>query len=105
MDPVILVAVGLLLAVKTMLRVREAMNLLDVLLEPVQRPQSKPCKLGVIIESLDEPYKTALNGLLESDVSDQLVAGRCREAGLDASYSIVYRHRRKQCRCESVVIG
>ena len=85
------------------------MNDLDALLAP---PESlaTPCKLGRIIDKLNDPYKTALIGLLEvpfadGGESDTAIRERLYKAGFPVSQAVIYRHRNKQCSCEGLVMA
>lgn len=83
---------------------------LDALLEPIPDKQAKPCRLGLTIASLDEPYKSALERLVElkhSDggLSDQALVGRLREAGISMSVSTAHYHRRGLCSCAKGMVG
>ncbi len=79
------------------------MSLLDVLLEPAEQSEGQSCKIGRILIGLDEPYQSALTELLAGDLPDERVLLVMKKAGLNASYSTLYRHRRWICVCESVV--
>lgn len=82
---------------------------LDALLEPL--PERNPkylCKVGSIVESLQDPYKSALRDLLNNlyengGLSDEAVADRMTAAGLKIGSRTVYRHRRKACTCPEQV--
>lgn len=84
------------------------MSLLDALLEPVEaKPQSKTprCKLGRIIEELEEPYKSALLGLIGNpDINQAALSLKLHAAGKPVSQSVVYAHRRGVCACGRVVV-
>lgn len=97
-----LLALGLTLVGNTA-RERETMSQLDTLLLP---RQGKPCKVGRILGELDEPYKSALAELLadHDGMPDEPLRQLMKRAGLNVSYSSVYRHRREFCNCESVGI-
>jgi hypothetical protein len=80
---------------------------LDILLEPViDRSHEKlPCKVGRILASLDDPYKTALVTLLgtaysHGGLSDEALTERIKLAGFPVGASVVNRHRRNKCACE-----
>lgn len=62
----------------------------------------KACKLGKIVRELEDPYYTALQNLLadHDGISDEQLRLLLIRAGLDASYSTVYRHRRQFCKCK-----
>jgi len=76
---------------------------LDALLEPVVR-EVKPCKLGVILLQLEEPYKSAVKtmantpwdngGPTSEELSDKL-----RTAGFEIGATTISRHRRRTCLC------
>lgn len=82
---------------------------LDALLEPVPDRNAKAlCKVGAIVEGLEDPYKTALKNLLgtlydDGGLSDEAVAERMTKAGLTIGSKTVYRHRRKGCTCPESV--
>jgi hypothetical protein len=77
---------------------------LDALLEP-DESKSSPCKLETLIESLEDPYKSALVALVEIQPADgglsanQLTA-KIKKAGLSISSATIHRHRAKICPCE-----
>lgn len=84
------------------------MSSLDILLEPRAPEPPKFCKVGKILADLDEPYKTALINILElpyasGGFSDEEITTRMTEAGIPAGHTIINRHRRGRCTCESVV--
>ena len=96
--------VGLLLAAQIVLRVREAMSLLDALLEPVAT-KTLLCKVGRRIDELEEPYKSALAALVANEaISDQSLSQKLHDAGIPVSTSVVYLHRRAKCSCGRVVV-
>lgn len=80
---------------------------LDALLAPLpERNKTLPCKVGRIVESLEDPYKTALINLLAQDVSQgglssEQLETRMREAGLEAGATAIRRHRKRQCGCNA----
>lgn len=76
---------------------------LDALLEPAEN-QIQPCKLGRVIQSLPEPYKSALINLLDityanGGESDASIRTRLFKAGHPVSQPVIYRHRNNQCSC------
>ncbi len=78
---------------------------LDALLAPIpDRNKSLPCKLGRIVESLEDPYKGALLQLIATDhtqggLSPEGLEVRMREAGLEIGASAIRKHRSSQCSC------
>jgi len=62
----------------------------------------RACKLGKIVEGLIDPHLTALQNLLadHDGIADEQLRQLMKVAGLDVSYSTVYRHRRNFCRCK-----
>lgn len=81
---------------------------LDKLLEPRAPEPPKLCKAGKILESLQEPYRSALQNMfdvpyVEGGFSDEEITTRMAEAGIPAGHTIINRHRRGRCTCESVV--
>lgn len=82
---------------------------LDVLLEPVPEKQAEPCKVMRLVESLAEPYRTALFGLVNTQVADgglsvDALAQRIRAAGLGSiGTTTLNKHRRAVCTCERVL--
>jgi hypothetical protein len=84
---------------------------LDVLLAPVpEKGYAGPCKVGRIVDSLEDPYRSALITLLNSDVPDggmsaEQLQTRMAQAGLKVGASAIRRHRARGCSCESLVIG
>lgn len=79
---------------------------LDALLAPLpESNKTLPCKVGRIVLSLEDPYKTALTNLLANDHSEggltaESLEARMREAGLEVSASVIRKHRRHACSCE-----
>ena len=83
---------------------------LDALLEPVGPREPRLCRVGLLIQTLEEPYKSALVKLVEvkhadGGLSDQSLVGRLREAGLPMSVSTVHYHRRGLCSCVKGLVG
>lgn len=77
---------------------------LEKLLEPIPEPEVKLCKVGQTLANLDEPYRSALQGLLsrpyrDGGYTDEVLQRRMTEAGLPMSVSIINRHRRAVCNC------
>jgi len=78
---------------------------LDVLLEPIPVKTKTPCKVGRVLASLDDPYKTALLTLLDTrfvdgGLADDAVAERLERAGFDVGATTVRSHRKGTCSCE-----
>jgi len=83
---------------------------LDALLAPIDERGPRPCRLGHLLATLEEPYKSALANLVtlkhaDGGLSDQALVGRLREAGLPMSVSTVHYHRRNICSCTKGMIG
>lgn len=81
---------------------------LDILLEPIQPKEPKPCKLGQALLDLDEPYKSALQNLVDTGHVDggltaAALAKRLQDAGLGISATVVHMHRKNQCSCRKTV--
>lgn len=80
---------------------------LDALLAPLpDRNVTLPCKIGRLVESLEDPYKTALQKLLATDydqggLSAEQLEQRMKEAGLEAGATAIRRHRKRQCGCKA----
>lgn len=77
---------------------------LDVLLEPIPAKTSSVCKIIRIVESLDEPYSSALLNLVETHTADgglsiDDVAERMRKAGLAVGTTTLSKHRKGLCSC------
>ena len=78
---------------------------LDALLAPLpDRNKTLPCKVGRILETLEDPYKTALINLLDTEydnggLSAEQLEQRMKQAGLEVGATVLRRHRRKQCGC------
>lgn len=77
---------------------------LDVLLEPIPEPEKKLCKVGNILAGLEEPYRSALQGLISRPYSDggytdEVLQRRMTEAGITVGVSVINRHRRGICLC------
>lgn len=76
---------------------------LDALLEPAENLR-QPCKLGRIVNGLEEPYKSALETLIavpyvDGGESDSALRVRLSKAGLHVSQPVIYRHRTHECSC------
>lgn len=76
---------------------------LDALLAPIEK-KLKPCKLGLLIQQLEEPYKSALQNLtdtkaVDGGLSDNALSERTAEAGVSVSKSVIREHRRNTCSC------
>lgn len=62
------------------------------------------CKVGRIVQSLEEPYRSALVKLLATPYinggeSDTAIVDRLRKAEIPASAPSINRHRRGICSC------
>lgn len=84
------------------------MSQLDALLVPIPDGGPRRCKLGKIIDGLEEPYRAALTGLVDTacvdgGLSDEGVRARMRAAGLAIGSSVIRRHRLRECTCQSGV--
>lgn len=80
---------------------------LEALLEPVEPKQKPLCKVGRILDQLEDPYKSALFGLIETKVadgglSDDALAARMKTAGLEIGAKSLWTHRRRLCACQQV---
>jgi len=77
------------------------MTNLDALLSEdlIHSSGSKPCLIGRAVDSLSEPYKSALVALIKGDGSADEVAARMRSAGLRSSGTTIRRHRNNHCLC------
>lgn len=70
-----------------------------------ERPEPvRLCKVGRIVASLEDPYRTALIDLLavtyvDGGESDGEISARLKSAGLPASGAHINRHRRGVCSC------
>lgn len=76
---------------------------LDALLEPVTR-EVKPCKLGLILLQIDEPYKSALKVMSNTVYENggptaEELSEKLRTAGFNIGSTTIGRHRRKACLC------
>lgn len=83
---------------------------LDALLAPIETAKPRLCKIGTLLTTLEEPYKSALANLVavkhaDGGLSDQALCGRLREAGISMSVSTVHYHRRGLCSCMKGLIG
>jgi len=79
---------------------------LDALLAPEPEPEKKLCRVGQILESLQEPYHSALlaqinRPRMDGGFTDEVLQRRMTEAGLVAGVSVINRHRRGMCLCAS----
>lgn len=77
---------------------------LDALLEPLPDRSPQPCKLAQTIADLPEPYKTALQALVDKPwkaggLSDAGLRERLLAAGLDIGSTVIHYHRRGTCSC------
>ena len=80
---------------------------LEALLKPIETKPATPCKSRKLIDSLEEPYRTALDDLINKDaenggLSPNKAAARIAEAGIDLSSHSIYRHRLGACACRSM---
>lgn len=79
---------------------------LDTLLEPTPEPQSASlCKVGMFIDALSEPHKSALRTLVDTryrdgGLTDEHLAARMVTAGLIVGATTVRRHRSGHCVCK-----
>ncbi len=79
---------------------------LDILLDPVpERNMTRPCKVTRIIESLEEPYKSALIELVDRSFEDggltaEELEHRMKIAELEVGSTVIRKHRKQQCSCE-----
>ena len=83
---------------------------LDALLAPIEPHPVRLCKIGILLTTLEEPYKSALTNLVtlkhaDGGLSDQALCGRLREAGIPMSVSTVHYHRRALCSCVKGLVG
>jgi hypothetical protein len=78
---------------------------LEALLEPIpDRNKKQPCKVGRILEQLEEPYLTAVLGLLahtyeNGGLASEALADRFNKAGFEVGATVVHRHRKGMCTC------
>lgn len=76
------------------------MTNLDALLgEPIQDEQVRLCTIGKHLVELPEPYRTALEELVNSKTAAINVALKIHAAGLQGNEKSVGRHRAGQCLC------
>ena len=80
---------------------------LDALLKPIEPNAGTPCKIKRIMDTLEDPYKTALKNIVEKSVDDgglspNQAGARIREAGIEISSHSIYRHRIGSCACRGV---
>jgi len=79
---------------------------LDVLLEPIpSRNAPQPCLVARILNDLQEPYRGALERLLnttyrDGGLSDEQLALKMRDAGLEAGQTAIHKHRKGKCICK-----
>lgn len=78
---------------------------LDRLLEPIQPKKLKPCKVTLIVDSLEGKYKEAVVNMLaktylEGGLTDEAIADRLVSAGLPIGSTTIRRHRSGSCTCE-----
>lgn len=80
---------------------------LEALLEPLpERGAPRPCKTARIIAGLEEPYRSALQKLVDlsfanGGLSDAALRDRMLKAGLDVATSNIHYHRRGICSCKA----
>ena len=77
---------------------------LDALLQPVKRI-TKPCKMGVILNTLEEPYRKAVLVMTNTNYEDggptaEELTEKLRVAGFEIGATTISRHRRKSCLCD-----
>lgn len=80
---------------------------LEQLLVPVERKQVKPCKVGVLLQTLEGKYLEAVTTMLDKSwaqggVTDDYISGRLVSAGVPIGASTIRRHRKRECLCEQV---
>lgn len=83
---------------------------LEALLEPVPERSGKPCKLARQITDLDEPYKSALQKLVDTPwkaggLSDAQLRERLFAAGIEMGQTVIHYHRRGICSCRKLVVA
>lgn len=83
---------------------------LDVLLEPIPAKAATPCKVAQLITSLDEPYKSAVQNLVDTSykqggLSDYQLRERLLSAGIDVGGTVINYHRRGVCSCRKLLVG
>lgn len=77
---------------------------LEALLEPIEPPKSKLCKMGSTLADLKEPYKQAVLDMLvlprgTGGFSDERLSERLYRAGIPVGESVVRQHRIGTCAC------
>jgi hypothetical protein len=83
---------------------------LETLLAPIPSRVTKLCRVGRIIEGLDEPYKTAVINLVNlhranGGLTEAELSSRFAEANLQASASVIYTHRSGHCACRKLAVA
>lgn len=77
---------------------------LDELLAPIPKKVGKPCKVAVVIDSLEGKYKEAVINLVktsyrEGGLTDDALSARLVSAGLPVSSTTIRKHRAGSCPC------
>jgi hypothetical protein len=76
---------------------------LEALLEPKKPAAQRRCKVGLLLDSLDDKYREGLETLLSDDSwsPNQLYAYLSREVELEdaPSADVIRRHRGEVCAC------
>jgi hypothetical protein len=80
---------------------------LEALLKPIEPKPNKTCIVWRTMESLDEPYKSALKEIAERSAEDgglspHQASARIQEAGITISQHSIWRHRIRTCPCRSM---
>ena len=80
---------------------------LEALLKPIEPKPNKTCIVWRTIESLEDPYKTALKEITERSTDDgglspSQASARIQEAGITISQHSIWRHRSGTCPCRSL---
>lgn len=78
---------------------------LEVLLEPHNLKRSKPCKVQVIIDSLEGKYRDAVESMLakqyaDGGMTDDEISTRFNLAGIAVGSTTIRKHRKATCSCE-----
>ena len=82
---------------------------LDVLLEPHNITRTKPCKVQVILDSLEGKYMEAVQLMLDKEyaeggLTDDEITTRLDAAGIAVGSTTIRKHRKSTCSCKRVSV-
>jgi hypothetical protein len=80
-----------------------------VLLEPHNINRTKPCKVQVIVDSLEGQYREAVESMLvksyvDGGLTDDEITSRLDSAGISVGATTIRKHRKSTCSCKRVTV-